>query len=195
MSGTRVYANAALLLAGLALLPCPSIAQQVTVPPRQQYALFAKILTFDRNLAARAGDELVIGVVFQPGLRASRAAADEFIVAANESPIRSVAGVPVRVRRIALDNPATLADALAREEVDVVYFAPLRAVDISALLAATRARRILSFSSAPEYVGQGVAVGLDERGGKPHILINLPSARAEGADFGSTLLGLAEVFR
>lgn len=195
MISARFQLSTALLLGGLALPPLPLRAQQITVPPRQQYALFAKILTFDRNLAVRSGNELVIGVVFQQGLRASRAAADEFIAASQESSVRSVAGVPITVRRIPLGDPGTLADALAREQVDVVYFAPLRAVDIASLLAATRPRRILSFSSAPEYVGQGVAVGLDERAGRPHILINLPSARTEGADFGSTLLGLAEVFR
>jgi hypothetical protein len=45
----------------------------------------------------------------------------------------------------------------------------------------------------PDYVGAGCAVGIGTEGEKPLIIINLPAAKAEGADFSSQLLQLAKV--
>jgi hypothetical protein len=192
---TALPLYAAVLGFGFAIHAGPVAAQQVKVPATLQYPLFAKILTFDRNLATRAGSELVIGVVYQPAFRASRVVADEFIEAVILSPIQTVTGLPVTVKRIVLDNSGTLSATLRRERIHAIYIAPLRATDIGELVTITKQLGVLSLTGVPEYVAAGVSVGLDEREGKPRILINLPGARAEGADFLSTLLTLAEVVR
>ena len=45
----------------------------------------------------------------------------------------------------------------------------------------------------PEYVEEGIAVGIGLRNMRPLILINLEAARAEGAAFSSQLLSLARI--
>ncbi|HEX9006681.1 MAG TPA: YfiR/HmsC family protein, partial [Bacteroidota bacterium] len=54
---------------------------------------------------------------------------------------------------------------------------------------------ILSTTSVPDYVRNGIEVGISQLAGKPRIIINLGSARAAGADFGAGLLRMATVIQ
>jgi hypothetical protein len=180
----------------MVLLLCGQVrAQEVALPVALQYQLFAKILTYDRNLTPRPDGQLIIAVVFQPSVRPSRAVADGFVDAVRSSSLKTVNGAPVRIERIALTNPAALEVALKEVQAGAAYLAPLRATDVRAVLAVTERLGVLSMTGVPEYMEAGVAIGLDVRNGKPHIIVNLPRARAGGADLGSALLNIAEVLR
>ena len=48
-------------------------------------------------------------------------------------------------------------------------------------------------TGVPEYVDQGVAVGVGIRKDRPLIIVNLEQARAEGSVFSSQLLALARI--
>jgi hypothetical protein len=181
-------------LAVFALFPaCPAAAQDVVLPAELQHALYTKILASDRNLRGRAGNEIVIGIIFQSSYRASRSAKDDVRAAVDASAIRTIDGMPVRHVEIPLGNPAALAAELVARRVNVAYIAPLRAVDVRAVIAAAESARVLTMTGVPEYVHQGVAVGFGMRGERPRILINLNAARGCGADFRSDLLRIAEV--
>jgi hypothetical protein len=184
------------LLLALALVAAthpPAAGQAVPVPAELQYTLIAKILTFDRNLQSRSGTEIVVGVVFQPAFPASQAAQREFLAAVRASPVQAVEGIPVRVVAIPLRDPAALRGQLEQAGVNLVYVAPLRAVALDQVLEAARAVGAVSVTGVPEYVAAGVSVGLGLQAGRPRILVNLASARREGADLSSNLLMLAEV--
>jgi len=161
------------------------------VPAELQYQLFVKILTFDRSLD-RMGEEIVIGVLYQPGHRASVQVKDELLAAVRASSVDRVEGRGIRVIAIAL-GAADVHEALRSSDVDAVYFTPLRAVDIPRLAASLGAAGLLTLSGVPEHARQGVAVGIGQRGGRPLILIDLPAARAAGSAFAAPLLRLAEV--
>ncbi len=173
--------------------PLPGDGQTVPVPAELQYPLIAKILTFDRNLATRSGSEIVLGIVHQPSFPASDGARRDLTAAAAGSVVRSVEGIPVRVVSIPLTDPSGLPEALAAAGVNLVYLAPLRAVDLNRVLEAARGVGALTVTGVPEYVSGGVSVGLGLEGGRPRILVNLTSARREGADLASNLLMLAHV--
>jgi YfiR/HmsC-like len=163
------------------------------VPPSLQASVFAKVLTFDRNLASRAAGELRIGVLFQSKVRISLEAKDEFLKAMCPSPAQAVEGIPVRCVEIEWTNGPGLDAALARERVRVLYVAPLRAVAIEEVVAVSRARKVTTLTGVPAFVEKGVALGLALRAERPLILVHLAAARAEGADFNSQLLKLARV--
>lgn len=163
----------------------------MAVPMNIQYPLFLKILTFDRELAERAGAEVVIGVVYQERVRESWLAKDEFLRAVESSPVERVKELSVRAVAISLDNPADLEDALVRHEIDVMYVSPLRAFDIGQITQLARARSVLTLTGVPDYVDRGIAIGIGLSGDLPEILINLRAAKAEGADLHASLLRLA----
>lgn len=75
----------------------------------------------------------------------------------------------------------------------VVYVTPLRSVDVAEIARISRSRGLRTVTGVPEYVEEGIAVGIGERKARPLIIINLRGARAEGSDFSSQLLNLARI--
>jgi hypothetical protein len=54
---------------------------------------------------------------------------------------------------------------------------------------------VVSSSGVESMVRRGLSIGFVERDGRPALLINLPSTKAEGADLDAAVLRLAEVIR
>ena len=160
-----------------------------------QYPLFLKILTFDRELTTRAGEELVIGVVYQERVRESWLAKDEFLGAVNASPVKRVHDLSVRAVPIALTDETDLEHDVARLGVDIMYVTPLRAFNVSAITRISRASSVLTLTGVPDYVDSGIAIGIGISGEMPQILVNLPAAKAEGADLHASLLRIAKLTR
>lgn len=171
-----------------------SRAQEMAVPVKVQIPLFLKILTFDRKLKARVGDEIVIGVVYQRKFRKSLNVKDRFVDMMNESSITKVENIPIRQVSIDIDK-TDLAGAVSRNNIDILYVAPLRALGVKTITGVSRAKRILTLTGVPDYVESGLAVGIGIKGEKPRVIINSPAAKAEGADFSSQLLKLAKVIK
>jgi hypothetical protein len=82
---------------------------------------------------------------------------------------------------------------LRKRRTGLLYLVPLRGADLGQLLSGVAAAQTLTMSGTQGYVERGIAVGLELRGSKPIIRINLAAARAQGADFSSQLLKLAEI--
>lgn len=181
-------------LASAASAAASAVAAQERVAPIEiQHALFVKILALDRDLTARVGEELVIGVVYQPEIRASWAAKDDFMRAMAMSSVHRIRGIPVRGVPVEIGSLEDLARDVERHRIDVLYVGPMHALDVSRIAALARALDINTLTGIPAYVGSGLAVGICLQGKKPEILINLEAARAEGARFNAQLLRLARV--
>ncbi len=82
---------------------------------------------------------------------------------------------------------------MSNHDIDILYITPLRATGIKEIIRACGAGKILTLTGVPEYVTDGVAIGIGIKGEKPRILINITSAKNEGSDFSSQLLKLAMV--
>jgi len=179
----------------LALGAGPVVAgEEVQVPPDLQAALFVKVLSFDRNLRAHAGKDVVLGVLVQRGNRASLDTATELMRAVER--LGEPSATEPRLRAVLVE--ATRGDIGAQLEalhVEALYVSPLRALTIADIAAAARSRGIRTLTGVPSYVREGLAVGLAVRDDRPEILVNLTAARAEGTDFSSQLLNLARVIQ
>jgi hypothetical protein len=75
----------------------------------------------------------------------------------------------------------------------LIYVAPLRAYDVTKISNLSKKLKILTLTGVNEYIDFGLSITIGVKGDKPQIIINLPSAKAEGADFSSQLLKLATV--
>jgi hypothetical protein len=157
-----------------------------------QYPLLLKILQFDRNLSARAGEEIVIGVVSQGRFRASARACEEMHRAAQAAGAERLAEKRVKIVELDLER-VNLKQALDSLNVSVAYVTRLRATDMKTITDVTRDLHITTVTGVEEYVHAGLAVGLGVWQEKPRLLVNLKASRAEGADFSSRLLSLAQV--
>jgi hypothetical protein len=168
-------------------------AQEVAVPVDVQVPLFVKILSFDRNLSTRAHGEVVLGVLCQGKYRTSSAVASEVQREARRMAGATIGGLPVRVVVIDLDETPDLVATLHRLHVTVLYVSPLRAVDVRSVTKASRAAQITTLTGVPRYVETGLAIGIDMKGERPEIMVNLAASRAEGADLNAQLLKLARI--
>lgn len=189
------YLSGFLVFLSAVLFSWTAVAQEIEVPEDIQVKLFAKILTFDRKIKERAGEEMVLGLVYQQKFRKSLNVKNRF-----EKYLRlhldqndTIEGIPVRAVSLDLEDFSQFHDRLSEEKVDIIYVAPLRAIDIEALAAVSRDLGITSMTGVPEYCGSGIAVCIGSKGGTPQIIINLQASQSEGADFGSRLLKLARI--
>jgi len=189
----------ALAVAGVLLVPPAGArgahAHEVPVPGRLQAELFVKILSYDRRLPESAGKDVVLGVLVQRHFRASLEAADELMagVAALGEP--SASEPRLHAVLVEIDDGAAIGGRLDELGVEVLYVTPLRAVAVAEIVAAARSRGVRTLTGVPDYVRQGLAIGLAVRGDRPEILVNLAAARGEGAVLSSQLLGMARVLR
>jgi len=179
-------------LAGAMLLAGPAArvaAQQMAAPVEVQFSLFYRIIAYDRALAQRNPDTVVVGVLYQPEVRASVLARDEALRQAAPSS----AGFVSRLVPIALSDSTDVGEVARRAGCDLLYVTPLRAVNIRRIGDAAAEQGILTLTGVPDYVERGIAVGVGLRGERPEILVNLAAARRQGADFSAQLLRLAKV--
>jgi hypothetical protein len=169
----------------MAFLALPAAAVEPAVPPQVQAAIIEKLWQFDRNFVQHG--EITLAVLYQTKYRIS------FVAAHDLCHEFEAAHLAVRCVFIDISDAAVPLDAQLPRGTDAAYVAPLRAVNVEAVFIALRARRIRSVTAVPEYVLAGSAVGLALRGDHAQIVVNLPAARAEGADFSSQLLKLARI--
>ena len=104
-------------------------------------------------------------------------------------------GIPISVVYIDLDADDDWQHDIDSYEIDLLYITPLRVINIKEMADYYRGKKILTMSGIPEYVEEGIALGIGLANERPQILINLPAAKAVGADFSSQVLGIAKVFR
>ncbi|HYV49419.1 MAG TPA: YfiR family protein [Myxococcaceae bacterium] len=181
-------------LAALALLAAPAALADAEVPMAQQAVLILKILKFDRSLQARAGDIATIAILYADNDPESEAVRVE-LQGALEAAAHTVT-FPLPIKVVHLPYSASKIDAeLADAKPTAAYVAPGLASQVATLIKATRKSTTLTFTGDEALVRAGLAVGLVARGDRPTLLVNLPAAKAEGADLSSDLLRLSQVIR
>jgi|1185.fasta_scaffold00759_2 aconitase A len=166
------------------------------VPAANQAMLVLRILSYDRNVADRAGKEVTIAVLARAGSAASETMQGSIAGALQEAGSRTaVSGLPVKVVKLNWAGAAKLESDLAASHASALYVGPELADAIGQLPRIAQKHRILSFSEGDEYVNSGVSIALVRRENRVAIVVNLPGARSEGADLDSALLRIAEVVR
>jgi hypothetical protein len=173
--------------------PTPVDAQDMPVPVELQIPLLSRILAFDRNFETGLEAEIVVAIVYQSRFRASNTANQKVLDAVKTRNWWWANGLPMRCVPVDLSQGRSLRAQLAAAGADVIYVAPLRAVDIGSITEVSRDLDVLTYTGVPEYVRGGVGVGLDLLENRPLIVVNLDGTRAEGSAFSSELLKLARI--
>ena len=169
----------------LAALPAAIASASMLVPVDVQTELFITIGKLDRNFDPAKGATL--GIVYQEAYPESVAAKNDMIAAVARR------NLPIACVPLEAGSAQLMHKRLNETDADIIYVAPLRAIDIGEIARITRQRGIRSVTGVPEYVDLGIAVGIGLRNRRPLIIINLEGARAEGAAFSSQLLALARI--
>jgi hypothetical protein len=172
---------------GLGLLP-PARAEEMAMPVQRQVELLLTILRYDRNLVAKAGSELAIGIVYDPADRDSAKATTELGSAFFQYRGITVSQLPIRYYTIEYTGNAGLETFVKQKGISVLYIAPGNAKNLASILQLSQELHLTTFTGVPDYVKRGASVGLTMAQGAPKLLINLQSMKAEGSEFRSSLL-------
>lgn len=190
MKSFRHIARACVFTA-LSLLP--SAARAEAVAPDKQAVIIARALAYDDNLRGRAGDSLVVAVLFKPG--AGDAAADAMMRAFKALEGVKVQTLPLRVVKLAFAGKDSLHTAVAGQGIDALYVCPGLEGEQSAIRDESKRDHVLTIAAKEEQLTAGLSLGVFVYDGKTTITVNLPASKDEGAAFSSELLRLARVIR
>lgn len=179
----------------LVLLPSPARAEKMALTADKQVPLLLKILTYDRQFEAKAGSEVVIGIVYAAADPDSAPAMEALSATLSGFAGKTVKKLPIKYWQIPYSTPDRLEAIVKEKGINVIYVCPGNDKNLPAIIKLAKGGRITTLTGIPEYVKKGLSVGVGERSGKPQIYINLDASKAEGSDFDASLLRIAEVVR
>jgi hypothetical protein len=162
------------------------------VPVELEVALLARVLRYDRNFAARSGDQVRVLVVYAPASAESVRVSREFMTALQG--VALLGGVAHRDELLAFATAAEVAAQVKERHATLVILAPELAGAAPALAPLLEGCDCLTVSSTPEGVREGWVLGFDLVSGKPRMLFNLTRSRRQNADFRAEVLQLMTVF-
>jgi hypothetical protein len=172
----------------------PGLGSPVTeVAASRQATVLLRALAYDMNLVARAGEALVILVLYNPADPASARAADDMTSAFKAFEATTVQGRRVSVRRLAFAGAPTLRTEMAALKIGALYLCPALDADLAAIEAVSREAKVRTLASRGRYLDRGIALGVFETAGRISVTVNLTASRLEGAAFSPDLLRLAHV--
>jgi len=192
---THVKRTMVAVLAAFGLAAAGRDVEKTRVACNVQFDLTVKILTFDRNLGARVGDDLVFGILYRESDPLSLQVKTEMERAIAAVVNARIGKIPIRTISIALDRSSNWDQELRTAGVDVAYLTPMRDTVIVRLINLCRDLNVTTVGSLAEYAARGATIGFESAGDHSEILINLKAAGDVGADFNSRLLAVAKVFR
>jgi hypothetical protein len=180
------------LMAALLTFVRPSDADQVVVPLELQAELLAKVASYDRHMAERAGDRLQVLLVTKPS-----DAESVRVVTRMQSALRAlpqIGGLPHDEQTFNYTTAADLARVCRAQHIAIVFVGPGHVDDLPAIRDALGSVDVLSVSPVPEYVERGIVLGFDVVSGKPRLLVNLSQARRQRVALRAEVLKLMKVF-
>lgn len=185
------------LAATLMLVLLAAVTTAVAQDASREAALVLRILSYDRNLAARAsGGSVVVLIVYDPGNAASAAERTRVVAALNALGSRTtVANMPARAVEHAFRDRAGLAQAARTAHASALFVCRGLGGQTQQISQAAREARTLTMTSEDGGVRSGLGVGLIADGSQVRLLVNLRAVEAEGARLDAAVLRLAEVIR
>ncbi len=184
--------SAALLAIALMLLGGALRADDVAVPIAHQMDLLAKVASYDRNLAARAGGQLKIVLLTRAGSDESARVAGQAGKALGEK--GQIAGLPHEQSVVGYTDAPTLARLCKAQRIGIIYVTPgFSDAEIEAIGKALDGADVLTASAVPGFVPKGLVLGFDLVSGRARLVVYLSQARKQRVDFGADVLNLAQV--
>jgi hypothetical protein len=154
--------------------------------------LFAKVLTYDRNFPARAGEMARVLLVMKNGNPDSVRVASQM-----QSALKSmshIGGLPHEETIVQFGGAEKLADLCKTSKAAAVFFGPGFDDDIELITTALSGHDVLTAGSVPEYVPHGIVLGFDIVSGSPKLLVHLTQAKRQNVSLRAELLHMARLF-
>ena len=181
-----------MLLATAFVVSRPVAAEDVAVPVGLQAELIAKVASYDKSFAARAGDRAQIAILAKSGSADSSRTAAHMQSALGALPL--VGGLAHDEHMVTYAGGAALAAYVKAKRIAIVYVTPGFAEDAGDIGTSLDGVDVLSVAAVPEYVPKGLVLGFDLVSGKPKLLVNLTQAKKQNVVFKAEVLKMMKVY-
>src|SRR5712691_5650817 len=155
----RLRATALLAAIAIPYIATAAVSVSMPVPADVQLALFRNIWKLDRNFDGTK--QITLAIVYQESYSESAAAKDDLLAAIAQQKL------PIVPILMDAKSQQLLSTRLHDVDAEFVYVAPLRALDVSEIGRIGRFHRFRTLTGVPEYVEQGIAVGIGLRRDRP----------------------------
>jgi hypothetical protein len=185
-------AKAVLIALAALIVPRSSAGQASAVPAELQATLIAKLASYDRNYAERAGDVAFVVILVKTGSPKSELSAATIKAALGH--VDRIGARPHKEQLVNYESAPTLANLCRSKRVALVYVTAGLHEELGAIKSALGGVNVLTVAAVPEYVPRGVVLGFEVVSGKSKITINLAQARQQRVDFKAEALKLMKVY-
>jgi hypothetical protein len=189
----NIRALLGLVTALLFSIAVPGQADEPAVPIELQAELLSRVLKYDRNFAARAGQRVQVLVAYRAGAAESERVSQ--LMTESLKGIKSLGGLPHDDQLFAYVSPAQLFRAANASHAALVILSPGIEQDAPAIARAFEGFDGLTVTTSPRGVEGGIVLGFDLVSGKPRMLLHLTQARRQNADFRSEILKVMKVIQ
>ena len=187
----RLRACGGILLLLALLQSGRTMAADKSLPVAQRVSILLKALTFDKRLPVRCPKNVKVGVVALSGHGASIAEAREVLQTHIPNSAVRLKGLPVIAAAIVVSSTDQVAQATTRSGFKILYLTTGMGKMIPKLAVWADQVDVLLICGSADHMTRGGALGVIERDQSPVILLNLPMAIKQGADFDERLLQVA----
>lgn len=162
------------------------------VPAKLALLVMLKVLTYDKNLAARGEGDFVVYVATEAGQDEARR---EVELAANDLAGASLRARPVKFVYGEIGDAAALKRQLESRKAQAVLLLPGVTPDgVRTVQRVAAETRVYTLSLDPRLVEKSLALGVANEAGRPRIVLNLEAAKQVNASFEPAILKLARIF-
>jgi hypothetical protein len=183
---------AAALIASI--LGRPAWSEEMDVPLDVQLPLLLKVMTYDQRGATR-GAGFYIAIAYSSSNPTSAKVKEMVLPTVSKLRLATIDNKSVNWTFVDLAKGGELDKMLKAEPVTALYVTPGLKGQIPDVVRTCQEAQVSTVTGVSAYVAEGISVGIGQEEGKPKIVVNLPSSKAEGSSFSSSLLGLARVIR
>jgi len=172
-------------------------AEEDLVVRRKSLAILLKVLSYDRNLEKRVPGNLHLGVVARSTDSKSVSCATMTMKAVGAFKGKKIKGKEIKAQAIIVESAEQAIRLLLEKDVNTVFLS--KSVDeFAGPIAKLAARKkLLVLACDASYVKRGVAAIAVVKGpdNRPKIIVNLDTAKAQGANLDARVLKIAEAVK
>lgn len=169
--------------------------EDMDVPLDVQLPLLLKVMTYDQNAALRSRNGFYVAVAYSSMISLSVKVKEAVMPTVSRLRLANIDQKPVSWTFVDVGKSGELAKVFKTEPITAVYVTPGLKGQIPEIVKTCQEAQITTVTGVSAYVADGLSVAIAQEEGKPKIVVNLASSKAEGSSFSASLLGLARVIR
>lgn len=172
------------------LATAPAVSDPL--PTQLQAELTVKVVGYDRNLKARAGDKVRIALVVSDSDADRRWAAQMKTLLEKAE---HIAGLPHAETTLTYGKADDLAAKSKSEHLAIVILAASLGGEADRLRTAFDGVDVLTIAPDQDFVKRGAVLGFELVSGKPKLFLNLPQARRQNVALSPEVMKLMTVYQ